>query len=54
MKNSNLGVGQSAEPGVRQCGEAAIVRGSDVLTASTTDEAADLRSHYGARAQARS
>ena len=24
-------------------------RGSDVLTASTSDEAADLRSHYGAR-----
>ena len=49
VKNSNLGVGQSAEPDVRQSGEAAIVRGSDVLTASTSDEAADLRSHYGAR-----
>ena len=49
VKNSNLGVGQSAEPDVRQRGEAAIARGSDVLTASTSDEAADLRSHYGAR-----
>jgi len=48
VKNSNLGAGQSAEPDVRERGEAAIVAGSDVLTASTTDEAAELRSHYGA------
>jgi D-inositol-3-phosphate glycosyltransferase len=51
VKNSNLGVGQSAEPDVRQRGEAAIVRGSDVLTASTSDEAEDLRSYYGARSE---
>jgi D-inositol-3-phosphate glycosyltransferase len=49
VKNSNLGGGQSAEPDVRQRGEAAIVEEADVLTASTTDEAAELYSHYGAR-----
>jgi D-inositol-3-phosphate glycosyltransferase len=49
VKNSNLGAGQSAEPHVRVCGEAAIVRGADVLTASTSDEAAELRGNYGAR-----
>jgi D-inositol-3-phosphate glycosyltransferase len=49
VKNSNLGAGQSAEPDVRQRGEAAIVRSADVLTASTSDEAAELRDHYGAR-----
>jgi len=49
VKNSNLGVGQSAEPHVRVRGEAAIVRGADVLTASTSDEAAELRGNYGAR-----
>jgi D-inositol-3-phosphate glycosyltransferase len=48
VKNSNLGEGQSAEPDVRQRGEAAIVHGADVLTASTSDEAAELRNHYGA------
>ena len=51
VKNSNLGAGQLAEPDVRQRGEAAIVRGADVLTASTSDEAAELRSHYGARGE---
>jgi D-inositol-3-phosphate glycosyltransferase len=51
VKNSNLGAGQSAEPDVRERGEAAIVRGSDVLTASTADEAAELRNHYSARAE---
>ena len=49
VKNSNLGAGQLAEPDVRQRGESAIVRGADVLTASTSDEAAELRSHYCAR-----
>jgi len=49
VKNSNLGAGQSAEPHIRVCGEAAIVRGADVLTASTSDEAAELRANYGAR-----
>ena len=51
VKNSNLGAGQLAEPDVRQRGESAIVRGADVLTASTSDEAAELRSHYCARGE---
>jgi D-inositol-3-phosphate glycosyltransferase len=49
VKNSNLGAGHTVEPDVRERGEAAIVHGADVLTASTKDEAAELRSHYGAR-----
>jgi D-inositol-3-phosphate glycosyltransferase len=49
VKNSNMGAGQPVEPDVRERGEAAIVRCADVLTASTKDEAAELRSHYGAR-----
>lgn len=49
VKNSNRGAGQTVEPDVRERGEAAIVHGADVLTASTKDEAAELRSHYGAR-----
>jgi D-inositol-3-phosphate glycosyltransferase len=49
VKNSNLGAGQAAEPHVRVRGEAAIVHGADVLTANTSDEAAELRSNYGAR-----
>ena len=48
VKNSNLGGGQSAEPDVRQRGESAIVHGADVLTASTSDDSVELRSHYGA------
>jgi D-inositol-3-phosphate glycosyltransferase len=51
VKNSRLGNGQPVEPDVRERGEAAIVRGADVLTASTSDEAAELRKHYGARAE---
>ena len=51
VKNSNLGVGQPVEPEVRLRGEAAIVRGADVLTASTSDEVADLRANYGALAE---
>jgi D-inositol-3-phosphate glycosyltransferase len=50
VKNSNLGVGQPVEPDVRLRGEAAIVQGADVLTANTSDEAAELRANYGARA----
>jgi D-inositol-3-phosphate glycosyltransferase len=49
VKNSNLGAGQSAEPHVRICSEAAIVQAADVLTASTSDEAAELRANYGAQ-----
>jgi D-inositol-3-phosphate glycosyltransferase len=51
VKNSNLGRDQALEPDVRERGEAAIVHGADVLTASTSDEAAELRSHYGAQAE---
>jgi D-inositol-3-phosphate glycosyltransferase len=49
VKNSNLGAGHPIEPDVRERGEAAIVHGADMLTANTIDEAAELRSHYGAR-----
>jgi len=49
VKNSKLGGAQSAEPDVRIRGEAAIVREADVLTASTSEEAAELRANYGAR-----
>jgi D-inositol-3-phosphate glycosyltransferase len=49
VKNAALGVGQQTEPDIRERGEAAIVEGADILTANTTDEAAELRRHYGAR-----
>jgi D-inositol-3-phosphate glycosyltransferase len=51
VKNSNLGAGQPVEPDVRLHGEAAIVHGADVLTANTSDEAAELRANSGARAE---
>jgi D-inositol-3-phosphate glycosyltransferase len=51
VKNSNLGINQAVEPDVRERGEAAVVHEADVLTASTSEEAAELRSHYGARAE---
>ncbi len=51
VKNSNLGRNHAVEPDVRERGEAAVVHEADVLTASTSDEAAELRSHYGARAE---
>jgi D-inositol-3-phosphate glycosyltransferase len=51
VKNSNLSRDQPVESDVRERGEAAIVRSADVLTASTPDEAAELRSHYRARAE---
>jgi D-inositol-3-phosphate glycosyltransferase len=51
VKNSNRGVGQPVEPDVRLHGEAAIVHGADVLTANTSDEAAELRANYGARSE---
>ena len=51
VKNSNLGAGQPVEPEVRLHGEAAIVHGADVLTANTSDEAAELRANSGARAE---
>jgi D-inositol-3-phosphate glycosyltransferase len=49
VKNAALGAGQQSEPDVRERGEAAIVEGADILTANTTDEAAELRGHYAAR-----
>jgi D-inositol-3-phosphate glycosyltransferase len=49
VKNAALGVGQQSEPDVREHGEADIVGRADVLTANTTDEAAELAEHYGAR-----
>ena len=51
VKNSNLSRDQPAESDIRERGEAAIVRFADVLTANTPDEAAELRSHYRARAE---
>ena len=51
VKNSNLSRDQPVESDVRERGEAAIVRSTDVLTANTPDEAAELRSHYRARAE---
>jgi D-inositol-3-phosphate glycosyltransferase len=51
VKNSNRGAGQPVEPDVRLQGEAAIVHGADVLTANTSDEAAELRANYSARSE---
>jgi D-inositol-3-phosphate glycosyltransferase len=48
VKNGALGAGQAGEPDVRERGEAEIVAGADVLTANTTDEAAELQRHYAA------
>jgi D-inositol-3-phosphate glycosyltransferase len=49
VKNAALSEDQEGEPGVRERGELQIVSRSNVLTANTTDEAAELQSHYGAR-----
>ena len=49
VKNEHRGDGQVSEPDIRETGEALIVADADVLTANTTDEAAELRRHYGAR-----
>ena len=49
VKNAALRTGHSSEPDVRERGEAAIVARADGLTANTTDEAAELERHYGAR-----
>ena len=48
VKNGALGQHQTSEPDVRERGEAAVVAGADVLTANTTDEAAELQHHYAA------
>jgi D-inositol-3-phosphate glycosyltransferase len=50
VKNSRLGEDQLVEPHVREHGESTIVRAADVLTASTTDEAAELQDQYCAQA----
>ena len=49
VKNAALSKDQSSEPDHREQGEAAVVADADVLTANTTDEAAELQRHYGAR-----
>jgi D-inositol-3-phosphate glycosyltransferase len=49
VKNQTPANDQRTEPYERVRGEASIVRCADKLTASTTDEAAELRSQYGAR-----
>ena len=48
VKNNTLSTYQTSEPNDREEGEAAIVADADVLTANTTDEAAELQQHYGA------
>jgi D-inositol-3-phosphate glycosyltransferase len=48
VKNAALSEDQTSEPDDRGQGEAAIVADADVLTANTTDEAAELTQHYGA------
>jgi D-inositol-3-phosphate glycosyltransferase len=50
VKNSSLGEEQLVEPHVREHGESAIVRAANVLTASTSDEAAELQDQYCAQA----
>jgi D-inositol-3-phosphate glycosyltransferase len=50
VKNSLRGDQHLVEPGVRDRGEEAIVRGVDMLTANTSHEAVELAEHYGARA----
>ena len=50
VKNAALSGDQTSEPDDREQGEAAIVADADVLTANTTDEAAELQQHYGATA----
>ena len=49
VKNSSLTVDQQTEPDVRERGEAAVVKAARMLTANTTDEAAELEHHYAAR-----
>ena len=49
VKNELRGDGHATEPDVRERGEAEIVAAADILTANTSDEAAELRRHYGAR-----
>jgi D-inositol-3-phosphate glycosyltransferase len=48
VKNSSLTADQQTEPDVRERGEAAVVKAARMLTANTTDEAAELEHHYAA------
>jgi D-inositol-3-phosphate glycosyltransferase len=48
VKNSSLTVDQQTEPDVRERGEASVVKAARMLTANTTDEAAELEHHYAA------
>lgn len=49
VKNQTRGADQASEPDVRELGEAQIVADAAVLTANTSDEAAELQHHYRAR-----
>ena len=49
VKNLTLGNGQHPEPDLRERSEAQIVAEADKLTANSSDEADQLRSHYAAR-----
>jgi D-inositol-3-phosphate glycosyltransferase len=51
VKNLSLGNDQVSEPDVREKGEAKIVGDAAILTANTSDEAAELQHHYGARSE---
>jgi D-inositol-3-phosphate glycosyltransferase len=51
VKNQTPGTHQVTEPDVRERGEAQIVADAAVLTANTSDEAAELQHHYRARSE---
>ncbi len=48
VKNAARNRRHLREPDVRARGETTVVQGADVLTANTSDEAAELAEHYGA------
>ncbi len=49
LRNQTPRTGQVSEPDVREQGEAQIVADAAILTANTSDEAAQLQQHYHAR-----
>ena len=51
VKNAAKAADHHAEPDERESGEGAIVAAAGVLTANTSEEARDLRTHYGAMPQ---
>ena len=51
VKNAARANEHLVEPDDRERGEATIVAAADALTANTSDEAAELQQHYGARAE---